>query len=229
MEPGDWRTAFIVLEFAVKNDFPTDVSVGRFMIDDWMFADRYTEAMYAPKRDYRVFDLYSRERTSLDSYRKLSPGSVYGLRIEILEETSGPSWDGPHRRYVLHLPKTSIVKFHRDNWTQRAKIKMTKATANADFGFIHQWGDLLQQTGSHSSGAPLPQGWQYPEWRMSRRMQLANWISRQRNRLQYGEPYRIHGQHHRLSRLSGSLRRRTSRIDEATTSSQPSDETDERG
>ncbi len=34
VKPGDWRRAFIVLEFDIENRFPTDASIGPFMIDD---------------------------------------------------------------------------------------------------------------------------------------------------------------------------------------------------
>ena len=61
---GSCKRAFIVVEFAVKNEYPTEVTVGRFMIGGWMFSDRFTPDMYAPKRDYRVFDLYARTPTS---------------------------------------------------------------------------------------------------------------------------------------------------------------------
>jgi hypothetical protein len=53
---GDCRRAFVVLEFAVKNDYPKDATIGRFMIDDWVFAGQYTPAMDDQKRDYRAFD-----------------------------------------------------------------------------------------------------------------------------------------------------------------------------
>ena len=76
---GDCKHAFIVVEFAVKNQYPTEVTVGRFMIDGWMFSDRYTAEMYAPPRDYRVFDLYTRTPTNLEAYTKLAPKSSYGL------------------------------------------------------------------------------------------------------------------------------------------------------
>ncbi len=166
--------------------------------------------MYSPVRDYRVFDLYSHEPVSLANHRQLTPGGIYGLRIEILEETSGPSWEGPHRRYVLHLPKAYIVKYHTGIATRTSKLKMPKPTGGADFGFIHQWGDLLPQPESHSGGAPLPQGLQYPSWHLSRGVRLASWISRQGNRMLYGGPYPRPGQRHRLSQIGERAKRRHS-------------------
>lgn len=111
MKAGQSRRAFIVLEFAVTNEYPVELSVGRFVIDGWMFADKFTPHMYSYVRDYRVFDLYTQEPTGLDAYRKVSAKGSYGLRVEISEEAEGPAWRSRKSRYVVDLPEEYVVEF----------------------------------------------------------------------------------------------------------------------
>jgi hypothetical protein len=158
MKEGDWRKAFITLEFTIKNNYPIDISVGRFKIEDWIFENQHERWMYAPKRDYRVFNLFSHERVSLSDFHRLSPKEIMGFRVEILEETSGPSWESSKSRYILHLPKVYRVEFYRDDVMCKSKIRIRNEIKIRDIRFVHHWSDLLEKFPSAGDGAPLPQG-----------------------------------------------------------------------
>lgn len=204
IKEGDCKRAFIVVEFAVKNQHPTEVTVGRFIIDGWMFSDRFTPYMYTPKQDYRVFDLYARTPASLEAYKKLAPKSSYGLRIEILEEAEGPDYKGSHSRHVINLPTNYIVEFHTDVGEQCHKIKFPRAQMklNPWWPMIHRWSDdLLGPCKPTSGGAPLPQGVQLPARRTPWYARLRGWYRSKLNRLLYGTPYRAPGQPNRLSQV----------------------------
>ena len=211
IKEGDCKRAFIVVEFALKNEYPTEVTVGRFMIDGWMFSNRYSPYMYAPKRDYRVFDLYTRTPTSLEAYKKLAPKSSYGLQIEILEETEGPHYKGSHSRYVVDLPTKYIIEFHTDVGRQRQKVKFPRPQeaqeAWNELALVHRWSDdLLGPSRPSSAGAPLPQTIQYPKYQTPWRGRLRNWYRKKLNWLLYGTSYRLPGQPNRLSQAIQAIK-----------------------
>ena len=114
MKQGDWKEAFCVLEFVIKNNYPIDITVGRFVINNWIFEQKYVKGMYAEKKDYRVFDLFTEKPVSLDKFYRLKPHDAIGFRVEILEETSGPHWESNHSRYVLPQIKVFSVEFLSD-------------------------------------------------------------------------------------------------------------------
>lgn len=182
IKPGDTRTAFIVVEFAIKNDYPIDVVVGRFVVNNWMFADHYTRGDSKIKRDYRVFDLYNRQPANLESFAKIEPKGSYGLRIEALEETSGPRLEGRGARYVLQLPREYIIQFHLDGKKNRRKIKLPRPELTADYAFrdVHRWSELLGKESWTASGAPIPQGIKtediWPNTWRDRFWSVRNWI-----------------------------------------------------
>jgi hypothetical protein len=120
---GSWRRALTVLEFVIKNEYPTEVTVGRIVLDHWMFDDHYTRGMYAPIRDYRVFDLYTREPISLASYKRISPKGSYALRVEVFDDTEGPGWHSSKSRYWLDFANYCTVEFHTDVGLYRANSK----------------------------------------------------------------------------------------------------------
>src|SRR5262249_27751600 len=72
---GSAKRLICVLEFAIRNEHPTELTVGRIRINGWMYSDHYVPDMYDyyQRRDYRVFDLATRERTGLDVFKKVGP------------------------------------------------------------------------------------------------------------------------------------------------------------
>ena len=82
--------AFTVIEFELQNKYPLPISIGRIMLDDWIFADHWIKPMYGEERDYRAYDLYTRQRVDLSTSAKLGPGELLGRRVEIHENSYGP-------------------------------------------------------------------------------------------------------------------------------------------
>lgn len=199
---GSCRRAFVVVEFAVKNEYPTEITVGRFMVAGWMFSDRYNTSrmLYPPKRDYRVFDLYTRAPISLESYVKLPPRGSYGLRIEVFEDTDGPAWKSNHSRYIVNLPRSYAVEFHTDVGTQQHKIKFP-AAMQYRFEVVYHWSNELLPPPEYST---LPQGLQFPERRLSWRLTLHEWW----NRILYGKTYHLPGDRNRFVRALRMIWRR---------------------
>ena len=175
---GDCKRAFVVLEFAIKNSYLRDVSVGRFMISDWMFADRYTPAMYDYQRDYQVFDLYTREPTSLDQYKTVPPGGSCGLRVEMFEEAYGPEHGSFRNPHTVELPDRYSVEFQTDTGKVRHIIKVSGDRRQMIYDLpqaVYRWSELLGPVTPGTGGAPLPQSLQRPVWRSSWRTRLRNW------------------------------------------------------
>lgn len=99
--PGGWvaedtvldglpQSAFTTLELEFTNAYKHAVTLGRIEIDDWVYSERYHVPMYGDQKDYRAFDLFTREPVNLAAYSNLLPGQCLGRRIEILERTYGP-------------------------------------------------------------------------------------------------------------------------------------------
>jgi hypothetical protein len=208
IKEGACRRAFIVLEFAITNEFPTDITVGRFIIDNWIFSDHHTkELMYPLKRDYRVFDLYSRAPISLEKYVKIPAKGSFGYRIEIFEETDGPERISLHARYVLDLPQSYMVKFQTNLGKRKFKIKpLSVHEIDSSYAVVHRWSDLLDSRADVQFGAPLPQGVEYPvpSYRLKKRIQ--NWYKRLFNKIWYGTLYRLPGQQNRFVVLVNKTR-----------------------
>jgi hypothetical protein len=193
IKDGDIRRAFVVAEFSIRNEHPTEVTVGRFKIDEWMFADRKTPEMYSFKQDYRVFDLYTREQTSLEQYTKVPAKGSCGFRIEVLEDTSGPGWQSSKSRYTLRLPRGYVVEFYADNSKRRAKIsfprqRITELDSFSSFHIIHRWSSDLLDPQQQLSVAPRPLGTESRPWRQPWRSWLRMQWSRTSRWILYGTP-----------------------------------------
>jgi hypothetical protein len=163
--PGSCRRFFSVLEFSVHNGFPFDVSIGRFRIDSWMYGASYTPAMYAPERQYEVFDLYTQEPANLSAFSRIPPHGSRGLRVEIFEDTAGPGWESSHSRYVLDVPKQYRIEFVTDVkplLRKQIKLHRTRLADLINSGFVHRWGDLIGDTTWNTAGAAVPQGLKDP-------------------------------------------------------------------
>jgi len=115
IEVGDPRRVFTVMEFEVVNRHRIPVSIGRFLIEDWIYADHYEKGIYDRFRDYRVFDLFSRERVSLDRFTLVEPGHAVGFRVEILDQGYDPAYNMPmHRPAKPVLYDAYRIQFHTD-------------------------------------------------------------------------------------------------------------------
>ncbi len=181
IEAGIIKSAFGVLEFAIRNHYPTDVIVGRIMVDDWMFAGEYTRGMYDHKRDYRVFDLYGdKEPAHLDGYKTVPPGGSYGLRVEIFEKAFGMEARSFHDWHFVDWPMTYKVEIHTDVGEFNRKIKVKKRIFMSESSFkqfIYRWSDLIGPVEAGTGGAPLPQSLEYATHSMPRRVRLKNWYT----------------------------------------------------
>ena len=152
----DYKRTFVVLEFIVKNYHPSAKTIGRFQIDNWMFMDRYTPEMDAPQRDYRVFDLHSREDASLEDSRLVEPGGLYGLRVEILDEIHD-SFVQMRSRKKVNLPKSYDLKFRSDDETRIHEVEIRTYEEQYYWSFeVNNWSDLIPSV-EGISGAPKPQ------------------------------------------------------------------------
>lgn len=214
IKAGDCRRAFVVLEFAIKNSYPRNISVGRFIINNWMFADRYTRGMYDRQRDYRAFDLYTREPTSLDGYKNIPPGGSHGLRVEIFEEAYGPEHGSFHNPHTVELPTKYNVEFQTEIRKVRHTIKIPgeRWKLVSDFQqFVYRWSDLLGPVKPSTGGAPLPQSLQRIAWHPPWRTRLRNWYRPKMNSLLYGTRYHSPGQPNRLLELYRKLKDKASR------------------
>ncbi len=208
IKEGDCKLALIVVEFVVKNEFPTDVTVGRFLVDGWMFSSRYDTKglLYPLKRDYRVFDLHTRQETNLESYNKISPKGVYGIRLEVLEKTDGPQWGSSKSRYVVKLPKNYSVEFQTDMGHHRYTIRLGKPHGMPELlKHVHHWSDLLPPAESATTTYALPLSVQYPRsnislwrniwWKLKAVVYRAKWW------ILYGKSFHLPGEPNRISRF----------------------------
>lgn len=163
--PGSCRRFFVVLEFAFVNQGPTEVTIGPFRIAGWMFEDRWTPPMYSPIRDYRVFDLYTRQATRLDFFFRIPPNGTLGFRVEALEDTSGPGWESSKSRYQVDLPSEYRLEYNTDvSGRQFASIPLRHAKV-PDLHYhplVRRWSELLGDNRPGSAGTPMPQGFDDP-------------------------------------------------------------------
>jgi len=202
---GDYRSFFTILEFAVVNHHPDAISVGRFLIDDWIYADRYiqyTQGMVYGSRDYRVFDLHTKSPTTLRDYVQLESGDSIAFRVEILEEACGPGW-GSHRGiYSLRL-RPYQIKFRTTAGDQKHKVEPVRRRRS---NWIYRWSDLLgPPSSSYSEGWPSqdvePKQLDEPPWDASLKKRL-QWKTKY---VLYGTPYAHRGQRIQFSEIRGRL------------------------
>jgi hypothetical protein len=131
-----------------------------------MYGDRHIPGLYAPMREYEVFDLYSREHASLDTYSKVPSHGSRGFRVEAFEDTSGPSWVSSKSRYVVDVPSYYEVEFRTDlprKWRSRIKLHRVKIDSLMNDRLIHRWSSLIGELPkSNMAGGPVPQGLSSP-------------------------------------------------------------------
>ncbi len=156
IEEGQCKRAFIIVEFAIKNLFPTEVMVGRFRIDDWMFSDHYSRGMYHPQHDYRVYDLYTRGPVSLDKFNKIQPKAIIGYRFEIYEDARRVTL---RDRTHVPLPSEYNISFYVDGNKQHHKIRFPARRYKTYDGFrdVYHWSDLVEPMRVNDLGAARPQ------------------------------------------------------------------------
>ena len=201
IKEGDYKRAFIVIEFVVKNHYPYELAIGRFQIDGWMFADKYIPEMYPPKRDYQVFNLYTHTPTSLDKFEKVAPNGSYGLRVEILDEVHD-SFTSMRSRKTISLPDSYVVEFHTDIGSHKHKIEIKPAEQIYYNNFqVYRWSNLLEPLKLGPDGAPRPQGVKGPNWKSPKLQRLLNWYKVKRNLLLYASRHRLPNQPNRLTRF----------------------------
>lgn len=211
IKSGDIRRAFIVAEFAIKNNYPTEISIGRFMIDRWMFSDRFHRSgiVYPLKHDYRIFDLYTGAAVNLERYARIPSRGVYGLRLEVLEDTNGPEYGSNHSRYVVKLPRKYAIEFLSDTRKYKYTLKLTNVVTHEyqSLDDVHHWSDLLPEETLDASERARPQGLEIPEHRLPWRIRLQGWFYEIKNRVLYGTPYHWSEQVSRISRLRSTLKK----------------------
>ena len=156
VKAGDIHRAFSIIEFAIKNNYPHDVTLGRMDIDGWMFSDHFTRPMYGPKNDYRVYDLHTRQRVSLAEYVKLAPKASLGRRVEILEEGEGPAYFSTHTRYRVDKRDLFVITVNSDVGVLTRSIPVRMEVEEYHTFRVSQWGELLPPFEYDSTGAPRP-------------------------------------------------------------------------
>ena len=121
--------------------------------------------MYSPIRDYRVFDLYTRQASRLDSFFRIPPNGTLGFRVEALEDTSGPGYHSSKSRYQVDLPNEYGLEYNTDvSGRQSASIplKFVKVPDLYHYPSVRRWSELLGENRPGSAGAPTPQGFDDP-------------------------------------------------------------------
>jgi hypothetical protein len=208
---GNIKRAFIVVEFAIKNEYPTEITAGRFVIDRWMFSDSYHTGgiAYPLERNYRVFDLYKGEPTNLENYVRIPPRGSYALRLEVLEDTH-ERWSS-HGRYAINLPKKYFVEYFADARKIRHKIKLQNIVTHEYFSLnsVHHWSDLLPDVAFSGADEARPQGITPHDYRPPLRIRLRIWLYNTKNRLLYGTPYHWPEQVSWVSKLRRIFRKHT--------------------
>lgn len=161
VNPGDCKSCYEVLEFTLTNRYAHEVTVGCFLIADWIFSDRYSQGMYDRQRDYRVFDLFTREKINLENYRTLAPGGVLGIRLEIFEQANaGPNWISNHLYYKVDIHNSYYIEFNSD--LSRFKRKITPSSPEKNpiiYEFDYRWSNDIVGLGpmQRSLGPQMPQ------------------------------------------------------------------------
>jgi hypothetical protein len=199
---GSARQVFTVLEFSIRNEYPTEVTVGRFMIDSWMFSDSFKRLYYAPKDDYRVFDLHTRELTSLEKYVKVPAKGSYGLRVEIYQDTDGPDWVSNHSHYTVKLPTTYKVEFFGADKRHLEVRRFERIEDVTSFNSVHRWSELLEEA---DYSRQLPQGVRYPQRQESLIAEIRWWLRSRVNWLIYGSAIHVPGAPTRIASIIATI------------------------
>ncbi len=135
---GDPKEVFAVLEFTIANNRQRDITVGRINVAGWMLSDRYSHKPYDHARDYRVYELTSKERASLSDYRVIHNGEAIGFRVEIYEH---PGNTRIRSRYPVELPDSYSIAIHTDAGRTIRKFKPQRAKLRnrSEFRTVFRW------------------------------------------------------------------------------------------
>lgn len=155
---SDAKESFTVIEFSITNHFMHDVQVGRFTLDQWMYADHFERGMmdFHQDWDYRVFDIHTKIPTDLSAFFVIPPKATRGLRIEIRQKVRSAQWKN-RARYKIDL-KTSIpVEYFVDGakWNRFIDVEIQPEASTLDS--IYRWSDLLGEMRTSYMGQPVPQ------------------------------------------------------------------------
>lgn len=115
---GDPKSVFSVLEFTITNSYDRDIVVGRINAFGWIFSDQYSSFIYDHKRDYRIFDLFSRKQSSLTDFNAIPPDSTLGFRLEVYQDQRPRN-----SRVPVDLPKYFTIDIQTDVGRKQLKKK----------------------------------------------------------------------------------------------------------
>lgn len=182
---GDCKRRFEVLEFTITNRYRHQITLGRINVGKWIRADQYRPGMYDRKRDYRVFDLLTRERINLEEFRTMEPGQVLGIRIESFEEENAgrPTFVSNHVYPAVEVPEYHIIRLSSDMGTRQYRVELNKPEVfPLHFRFEYRWSTDIDGLGEMvaTPGAPMPQGMVVNEAPNSSRFARAQFQWRQR-------------------------------------------------
>lgn len=189
-KPGDCRRSFRVIEFQLISQYPHDITLGRFVVDGWIYSDHNVIGSRNWQRDYRVFDLHTGSPTTLEKYIRVQPHASCGLRLEIYETASGPMPDGGHPRYTVSIPKKSRVGFSTDVGRHQKKL-IKYQQASTDTGHLkdcYHLSDLLPKSEATANGLPIPQGVEEVDttWDLPRRFKVRYWLTNRSHHIRHG-------------------------------------------
>ena len=172
---GKGKNSFTILEVEIVNGYKRPMTITRVQIDDWMFSERYHQHMYDRLKDYRVFDLYTGQPTSLASSHLLPPDNMMGLRVEIVEQSDGPFQESNHRYVGIPERKEYVIRLEYSRGALIRHIPIgdptetyfapsgranypSKAESLRNFAKISRWSEqqLIPGGQPDSAGEPKP-------------------------------------------------------------------------
>ncbi|MCI0399094.1 MAG: hypothetical protein L0332_07000 [Chloroflexi bacterium] len=162
---GDPKEVYAVLEFEIMNKYQHDITVGRVNMGGWMFVDHYEREIYDHARDYRVYDLYNDERTSLAPYRLIRTNTATGFRVEAFEHPGSPN---ANSRLPVELPSKYKIEIQtgirKRIFRVTVKPKRQKLGRSDEFDYLFSLsrGDLLPE---RDYARAVPQGVIVPRFR----------------------------------------------------------------
>jgi len=122
---GKIKKYFLILEFILKNEGKKQALVSRIIVNGWVDRDRHYEFPDPwSDRDYRVYDLFTKEPISLSTPVLVGPEQSIGRRIEIYESALKPAY--MLTRYstaVSYEPLTILIETEKGNIIQVVKPK----------------------------------------------------------------------------------------------------------
>jgi hypothetical protein len=163
---GDPKGVFSILEFSITNWYDRDIVVGRINVFGWIFSDHYQPFLYDHERDYRVFDLFEQEKTSLDKYSIIPPSSTIGFRLEAYQDQGIIVTSS---RVSVELPVYFTIEVQTDVGSKRQKKrpKHKELMSKYEFGNVFRWSgtELLSEPMADTSPVQIiPQGVERPKF-----------------------------------------------------------------